>query len=49
MTGCCEMSKKTVLLVGKFLAAKLTVVGIRAERWVMSRRWVGNFIWGTVT
>ena len=34
-----EMSKKAVLLIGTFLAAKLTVVGIRAERWVMSRRW----------
>ena len=39
-----EMSKKTVLLVGKFITPKLTVVGNRAKRWVMSRCWVGNFI-----
>jgi hypothetical protein len=45
MTRRYEMSKTTVLLIGTFLAAELTVVGIRAERLVMSRRWVDNFIW----
>ena len=44
MIRCYEMSKPTVLLVGKFLAAKLKLLGIRAGRWVMSRRWAGNFI-----
>jgi hypothetical protein len=33
-----EMSKKTVLLVGTFLTAEFTVVGIRAERLLMSHR-----------